>query len=412
MAENPPIANEQTWIVNEIVRDLAEVIFFGSKPEAPSDQLRVHLANIASRSPTFRISIEAPSLHLERSFELKHHIWSAETYAPIAAEMLANLKSGDSKRQPPDPALLKALTDGKTTTIIRNSRRVSDQLAERPLDPDLHEQAALLIGALALREATGDFADTRGLLCRMATHLSLARALRPAEGDAGRLARIITLCLVDREAEALEVIKALGPEQSRWANALKLRATSDWRSLKNPEKSSALEQMELFRALRVTGLDSRALSLLKEIGARSEPEWSRVAIGGHFSVQEGHAFASASVPLEIIATVADWGAFTTAELKDEQIVEVLNRPATRCVSRTIEGRAQLEVLGWGQLAAFHQRQLAQAIEKTFSFLDAQLGVPEDAHAFRKQIAKQSERMHLLFGATFCLASEAAPMIRF
>ena len=383
-----PTRTEQQWLVDEIVRDIAEIILFAHEPATTAEQLRVETASESPGSSTFRVRVEAPGGKFEKTLELQHYLWSASSYSALAAEMLAIWPARAAETVAPDLALLNSLTTGDSTVIVRQSKRVSELLSRRPVDADLHEQAALIIGSLALREAAGDFADTRRLLSRMTTHLSLARAVRPAESDTGKLARIINLALAGRQQEAVDTIATLKPEHSRWATALRIRATGDWRLLANPAKATRLEQTETFRALRAAGADARALDFLKTIQAKPEADWCRMALERNLSVQEGHKFAGTSLPAGLVSLVEDWQAFAGAPPAESQITDILNRPAGRCLGRTIEGEAQLEVLSWGQFAAFHQRHLCQALVITSDFLRDKLGVPSEA----KEMEEQTEKL--------------------
>ena len=381
------IRTEQQWLVGEIVRDVAEIIYYSHNPSAPAGEPKVETTNEPLGTAKFRVVIEAGGKRIERRIELKHHLWSANDYVALAAELLTAWPGKPPEPLAPDSAMLHSLTTSDSAVMIRQGKRLSDLLSRRPLDPDLHEQAALLVGSLALREGGGDFADTRPALCRMAVHLTLARALRSAEADAGKLARIVTLCLVGRQLEALEAIATLGAEQAAWARALKIRATGDWRLLKDAPKATALEQMEKFRALKASGINTRALEFLQEIKAPMHAEWSRVALSHGLSVEHGNIFAKSSVPLELASLGANWQAFSGHPMAEPQLVDLLNRPATRCLVRTIEGKAQLEVLSWGQLAAFHQRHLSEAIATTVDFLRDNLGASQAANSAEQEFRK-------------------------
>ena len=73
-----------------------------------------------------------------------------------------------------------------------------------------HEEAALLLGAFSLREASGKFFQIRGELCRITAHLAFARHLRADSNPshAGRLAETILTLLYNNQADALAMSDA------------------------------------------------------------------------------------------------------------------------------------------------------------------------------------------------------------
>src|SRR6266513_4674998 len=95
-------------------------------------------------------------------------------------------------------------------TVIREDKRLSTALTENPLDPELHEEAALLIGSFAMRESAGStFCDIRRCLCKMTAHMALARAVRQNPGACGTLAEAILCSLTGRETPAFALLDQL-----------------------------------------------------------------------------------------------------------------------------------------------------------------------------------------------------------
>lgn len=373
---------EERWIAEEIVRDLAEIIFVAKNgPSTKIAGLKIQCQTQGHHA--FEISVDSPNGRVAQKFELKHHLWTEENYAPVAQTLLSTWgipaqTAGDEN----DTELLDRLMSGEMADVIRDSKTVSEELTRAPLDAALHEKAALILGCFALREAAGTFSDTRPALNRISAHLALASALQSKEGDFGKLAEIIQLSLIGRQAEAMEKITSLPAALDRWARLLKLRTTGDWRLLAQPDKGSLLEQLEYFRALRQRGRCPKSRAFLSEIHAGPRPEWTRVAMEENLSVAEGHAFAHQSVIGEAKSIADDWQTFSGDSLSEAQFVDALNRPATRCVNETLDGRPQLEVLSWGMLAAFHQRHLCNAMVRTEYFLQCTWGVKEEAKEFR------------------------------
>jgi len=378
--------NEQHWVLQEVIRDIAELVAFAqSKRSGSSPEVRLEIAK--DPPDTFNVMAASAGKRVERRFELKHHLWSPEMYAPVATAFLeawaADLPRAASA---PDTSLLTALAAGDVATIVRQSRRVSESLTKRPLDAELHENAALIAGSFAMREAAGLFRDQRPALSRMATHLALARALRPDEGECGKLARIIGLSLVVRQREALAGIDSIAPSNSGWATALKLRTTGDWRLLSAPEKASRLEQLELFRALKRASASTKAMELLRSINAPATAEWSRFARERHLSVEEGHAVVAESVALELQSLAAAYEAFYGTALSEPEVAALLNVATERSVAQPSKGARAIEVLSWGHLAAFHQRHICHSVLNTNRFLRNKLSAKDTAAAFDREVA--------------------------
>lgn len=385
LASHSQFAKEESWVVEQITRDIAETIAFARGHEGGfGAPITLQVSQPDPASPIYSVVVQGPGGRIEHALPLKSHLWSAETYRPFAAAILDAWKPAKPATLAADVALLNSLTVGEPATLIRQSKRLSELLTRRPLDPELHDQAALILGCFGLREAAGCFNDPRPVLSRMTAHLSLARALAPEESESGKLARIISLSLVHRQNDALEALATLSPASSPWASALKLRVTGDWRALGDPAKASPLEQMEYFRALKLAHASTKALDFLLSIHASSSPEWNRVAMEQPLSVQEGHAFVEKSLVVELVSLGADAEIFFGHAPQRSELTELLNRPASGTLTRTIEGEAQLEVLSWGDLAAFHQRHLCQSVVMTGDFLRHRLGVPEAAQKFEQQ----------------------------
>ncbi|RBP43819.1 hypothetical protein DES53_105218 [Roseimicrobium gellanilyticum] len=391
---------EGRWMVDEVTRDIAEIVLFASDSNADFS----HGVELTVRRKTYgdayEVTATGPKGAVTQTVTLKHHVWSPADHLPWAAAVLKAWLSEpppDSSSATPDAdgvALAMQLTDPTSPVIAKEERRVSRLLTKRPLDPELHEQAALVIGTLALREAAGAFTDVRPALCRMAAHLTLARALRPEPGTCGKLAEAVQLTLATRQAEALERVAKLPAGLDPWVTALKMRNTGDWRICQNPEKATFLEQLTWARVI------SQAVSpaplqafLRKHLPQNSAPDWSRATMNTEFGVEQGHVFVKPSMSLE----VADFGAASQAwdgrAPKGEELLSFLNEPVTRSVARSASGY-ELTVLGWGHIAAFHQRHICWALDRTDHFLHSLWGVPDQAIALEQVIHAQFSHLRL------------------
>ncbi len=118
----------------------------------------------------------------------------AERQSPaVAADQPAQL----------NPDFIIALTNPTAETLIREDKRLSAGLTSDPLDPELHEQAALLVGSFAMRESAGfSFCDLRPYLSKITAHLAIAKAVRPQLG-------IVRTCSLKQFSVRCLVVKRL-----------------------------------------------------------------------------------------------------------------------------------------------------------------------------------------------------------
>ena len=368
---------EEQWLVDQICRDVAEMIYFAKNGStAKTHNLKVQIESRARGS--FDVQVESGAASVRENIALQRHLWSEDNYKPFAAALLSawNVpKSSASDRD--DADLLDQLANGGMATLIYESKQTSESLTQSPLDPSLNERAAFIIGCFALHEASGSFSDVRPALNRMTAHLALAGTQKHEASNCGEIARVILSILSGRQAEAFAKIRALPPSLDGWAKTLEMRTTGDWRVLENPEKASRLQQLEYFRTLRQRGLCPKSRAFLTKIQGDQSPDWIRIALEDRLSVQEGHAFAGGSVPSEVQSTLEDYQSFFSDTLSRSQFIAVLDQPPTRCLTKTRDGKLELEVLSWGTIAAFHQRHLCQAAVSTEYFLAQSWGVREE-----------------------------------
>ncbi len=376
----PKYRNETHWVVESTGREVSELVIFAKRKLAAGKE---------AASPD---SANAP---INANLTVSTHAWDTRTYLQLAKAMLEQWKiEVPEQKTPANSRLLQRLCSASLQELIVESRHVSEQLSQNPLDAELHEQAALVLGSFGLREAAGTFADTRPTLCRMTAHLTLARSLREKPQVCGQVAETILLCLVNRQKEALEKIALFPKEQSAWAAALKTRATGDWRVVANPERASFIEQAEHGRAL-VKSVDATALrSFLAKMNAQSQPEWSRIVMEHFFGVEDGHVFVRGSIALELQDLKKDWEAWSGKKLDEAKMVENLNAPAGGCVVKGADGKASIAVLSWADFAAFHQRHICQSVDRTLYFLHEMWGVPDVARRFYTEMGAKLSGLRL------------------
>lgn len=404
---------EQHWLADEIGRDIAEMTLFAKDTKMPvSNALEFNTKMAAGSVNDFTFSAKTSSASASKSLGLQHFLWASENFIPWANTLLDSWQiTRPSQNTAPNTGLLKSLASPGPETLVKESQRISGELTKQPLNAELHEEAALVLGYFGLQEAGDVFADTRRTLCRMSAHLALARALQVKTGSCGQVAEVIQLSLVKRQTEALEKISLFPADLASWATALKIRNTGDWRILDKPEAASLLEQTEHGRAL-VNSVGIHALlKFLRKSEIPPVPAWNRIALERNFSVEAGHLLVKPSLAIELQALAQDWKTWSNKDLQEGNLVQLLNDPPTRALIKSGEAGQQLEVLSWGAIASFHQRHLCQSIKCTSYFLRSMWGVPDVAAQYEQTVNDKLAGMRLYPIVLKRIAQDAAQYAR-
>jgi hypothetical protein len=356
---------EEQWLLTQIARDISGMAALATGRDAR------HLTVTGEVGPTglAKVTItpgDGPVLH--ETIRLAHSTWAPEDYTAFAERLLSSFggRPVPAGVADDDEALLGRLLELRPEVIQREDEALSRALRERPADARLHDQAALLLGVFALREAPGTFEDTRHTLCRMTAHLSFARALSSsAPGVSGAFAEATLAALGARGAEATARLGALRGNtrgslaQAAWLRILRLRNTQDWRELPAAEASLA-ERLEWLRAAE-SALDcERALQLLREAKAGPGPEsdWALI-LSRNPTVGMGNSVLEYGLQATLAEADAVWGRAHGGTLGPDRRVAALNEPEANLV-----GQDELHVIGWGGWAAMYQREVLSLLEKT------------------------------------------------
>lgn len=384
--------DEQTWVVHEVAQDILEMVEFArTGARGPSAGISVG-AEPASTGAASGFRIKTAS-GVSLAVGLDPHAWAPQAYAPLARSLMDR---GGVKGALDDAttggSLVGRLTDLRATVIEAENQRVSKRLTARPMDVQAHEEAALVVGALALREAAGDFTDIRHLLSRMSAHLAVAQAIRRQGrlGPDGRVAEVLLTTLVERQTEALESLARMKEQlgtttaEKAWINALRMRNSGDWRLLTEPAKATLLERVEYFRAMTMADSASRALQALPIRSLEAVPDWGRAALGSAFSVEEGHLFAKSALSSEVEELQQLWRLAHGTAPPREEISSVLKAVPGRALHIGPDGRATLQVLDWGAWASAASHHIYADVAGMDSFLRELLGLKDAADAFSKR----------------------------
>jgi hypothetical protein len=371
---------EEAWAVAATAHDVADILFYAKNASGPAPVVTLPAG---ATGPRYILSI-GPTATDVRTYDVdvSDQLWSLAAYESLSTSLLKSLALVPGARSAPSP-ILRTLASPRSDVIARESARVSEGMASSMLDPTLHEEAALVLGALALREAAGTFSDTRRTLCRITAHLAIARALRGTDtppllayGEA------TLLTLVDRQRDALAALDRLEnaeplPGGEAWRRALRLRNTRDWRLGKNVARATLLERLELFRAYHESIGASAAMNSLAKAPMEPMSDWPRIAMSLGATVEQSHFFGEAGVLLERTEAHAVWQALNGAPLGDGKLTEALNRADQGPVEWTPE-KAVPRVVPWGVWAQYFQRNICFLVSERVRFIEMSLGLPEDA----------------------------------
>lgn len=349
---------EQEWIVRAVVERMTALSALASA--RPPLAGAVSVATVAASPAVFSVTLPGMA---PLTVKVVGHLWDPRTYAPVASALGV---SAAPSRAPSgvDGGVIEALTDPSREVLLAEDARVSAALVAQPRDPSPHEAAALLLGALALREGAGMYTDARPALSRMTAHLAIARAVAPTHqpSPAGRLADALLLVEVGREVDALAALAPLDaasqPAAMRaWARALRVRATGDWRRVTSPLKSTPLERAAYAKAYAWRVGLGPLLRWMDDVSQEPDLAMTRVLLSQSFTVEVGNAVSPLGVTLEFeeaAALAAAYGA-TTGD----------DAPALFRALGTPKASTRFRVLDWPLVASTAERHLVARVKALY-----------------------------------------------
>jgi hypothetical protein len=149
-----PFQSESQFVVEAIVSDLAEQMSYAASRRLPDRNAFLVTAREKPGSPVdspaYRVRVRLGPSQREVMAELSitGPIWSPAVYEALAGELARAVGLSErSAGKPADIKLLSKLTDGSPETIEKENQAVSAALEQDFREPELHEAAALLLGA-------------------------------------------------------------------------------------------------------------------------------------------------------------------------------------------------------------------------------------------------------------------------
>jgi tetratricopeptide (TPR) repeat protein len=287
--------------------------------------------------------------------------------------------------QTEDTSLISKLLDGTPETIEQQNQEISQALESDFTNPQLHEKAALLLGAFTLREHSGNFYEIRSPLSRITAHLAMAQFLggTNAFGINGQMAEALMLTMVGDQAPALEQLSNMNTNDAPVAamvRALRARNTGDYRPLGEATDRTPFESVQWFFTMADFAGTPAAWPKLSD-EQKHTVDFVRIANEVGYSVEIGHDLLDVSVPLEMQEIKSIYELSHPGQSIPSDIATVLNVFPEDCFSAEDGGRVRVDVIGWGQWAMFFQRQLCHAVQQNFYLMNSMWGLPDDAKEF-------------------------------
>ncbi len=384
---------ESEFVVESIVTDIAEMLYFAKNHDVPTAKnvvVRAKEAAGSAETPTFEVSVQfdnAPPI--KSQLKVAGPIWSPAVYADLTTELAKALKLRSPAAAPrPDVSLLEELTDGLATTIARADLELSAKMETDFNNPTLHEQAAALLGAFIFRECSGAFYDIRLPLNRMTAHLALARFLagKNPPGPVGQVAEDMLLLGMNNQADVLKQLEHLDTKPApvaTWARVLRAGATLDFRPLMAATNSPGIEQLAWFATYSAANNRAVAWNTVGK-AVQEKPDFCRIVASMGYDVGMGNVMLQIWQPLELQEIKDVYKVMHERELRKEDLVPALNAEPDRGFIPASGDAVGVRVIGWGLWALQMQHHLCLAVSTDYRSLHGKLGLREESAQFAEE----------------------------
>ncbi len=388
--------DEQEWIVDTVGKDIAEMIVYAKyhsdptvKLSASSLKFQTTTVDAKTNKYKFQLTLPGQTEAISHEFTLNGYIWSPATYQPFVKQLMETLKLKADQTSVTPENYLKILSDADMAELFAENDRISKALSETPLDPCLHEQAALLQATFDMLELAGNYSDTRAPLNRISAHLAIAETLNGSNSLtlAGKIADIALESMSCRDGVAVSKNVDLAKLQTdeivkSWLRALNIRSSGDYRIF-DEKKQTQLEASQFgMRYASLLTVD-KTLDYVSAHKCTPAIRWMRIAMCGQGSVASGHAVDSQIIPAELAAFSDDYKLYNKQSISPQSLESELNKTSTRCLIND-NGTYKLVVLSWGDVAAYHARHVLNGVAQAYGFYEYRYGVKEMAAATLKK----------------------------
>jgi hypothetical protein len=377
---------EQEWIIASVCRSIYELISYAADQRGEVIALNaISLSKVGDEPLSYAVTVTTSHGPVQATLVWPGSIWAEDAYVPFCKACADFLKYS-----PPNPPTVKpqgnALHDlliFSQTAMKKESDRIGAWIEKEPANPIAQEDAALVLGTLAMKENSGAFWDPREACNRVAAHLAVALYFEPSLQVDGQVADCLVGLIADTKvicAQQIDKLAALPnppPDLAAWLSAARLRNKRDWTALVFPAQATGLEQVEYFRALAEAVGTDNAIVWLRQSNLADRVDWARIILQLSYSVEAGHIFADPAIGKEIHAMQ-----LTFPGSYKESLIDDLNQVPGG--SLTV-GDNHIQVISPGMWAQFFQRHLCHAMDMEYDFLAHMWGVPDQANQVKTAI---------------------------
>lgn len=292
--------------------------------------------------------------------------------------------------------------------IFRYNEIYSRALSENPLDPELHRNAAILLGLMAWQEGHHDFSNRLEYLNRITPHLAIARYLNEdiVEDPNYIFARVLLLSLVGRHAEVLESLDKIPNEENfvSWKRVLELRARGyDYRISEEWKDPRMLEQFEILRATLNVASDTDKEEVVSNsslfydnhlYAARMLYDQASTVGLGHMTRRYGFRAEA-----EFLSNLLE--VYEIDSQNQEKVIQFLNTRPVGLVDFTGITEHRLHVISPGLWADQYQRHFMKLLAEDFNFNYSKLGIPDVWSKIKEEYTKEySDYLYFPFLNTY------------
>lgn len=407
----PKFGSQNQFIESAILKDTALMLVY-AKTGQPAAVDVTWMGVSPEGATAYRLTLLSNVVNVELAANLP--IWEPGRYDDAVAKMATIMGVRPTvPRSRPRQDILQELANPRLETLATISDDLSRNLAEQMLDATIHEQAALLLAAFALRERLEPVDDVRWALNRLTAHLAVAHWCAGTEpGIEAQYALASAYALMNLQTNALERVRWLGtqPQQNlHWNRALFARITGDYRPLQTaPAESLSLLEWEerIYAISRSVGQQAAVKELrkfLKVTGGKDPGSDVCFCIfQGELpdSVSMGRALylePLLAMTLKDLALVSRVNGHALLKINTpDELATRLNVEPGPCV----HSEGQVRIVDWGAWAMQFQRRLAIYYARSLRFMEHQWGLPA------AEVAQEKRQLDKVLGKLWlvpCLA---------
>lgn len=327
---------------------------------------------------------------IEEQVVINKPVWDPANYQSLFSKIFQSYTIQVSAKAMPTNEFLRHVLDFNGRSLQVENVRIGAELASNFHSVQLHREAAVLIGTLALKDFAVQFFDIRSELSELAARIAFANHLEqtPNSGNPlNELAYSLLYAGMNHQVGALEHIKNL-PESEpllQWKRGLHARVTGDYRPLQQMNRTVMEDVMFLHAYSEFAAIDQVWPRITKG-RLNQHPDYWRIAHRFGTSVGLGHELMEGALAVHKIEEQEVKSGFQTAISDFEQLLPDFG-------SESVAGK-MLEPISPGLWSYFLNRQLCHTIYKIWNFQERSWSVPEEAKEYRETLQNKFGNLRL------------------